>query len=66
MTFESVELASHAQTALDGCEEGWKITFARRPPQPGSWTPAQTPRSTQPPKDPKRSLLAYDDMSLFD
>lgn len=65
LSFDTVEMATHAQTALDGCEEGWRITFARKPPQPaGSWTPATTPRNPLPPKDSKRTLLTYDD--IFD
>lgn len=58
-------MATHAQNTLDGCEEGWRITFTKKPPQPaGSWTPATTPRNPPPPKDSKRTLLTYDD--IFD
>ncbi|KAI8433738.1 hypothetical protein MSG28_015722 [Choristoneura fumiferana] len=65
LTFDTPEIASHAITALDGNEEGWKATPARRPPPPaGSWTPAASPRNPPPPKDPKRTLLTYDD--IFD
>ncbi|XP_072936711.1 negative elongation factor E [Epargyreus clarus] len=67
LTFETVDMATNAQTALDGCEEQWRITFARRPPpQAGSWTPGSaTPRNNQappPPKDSKRALVTYDDI----
>lgn len=63
LSFETVEMATHAQNTLDGCEEGWRITFTKKPPQPaGSWTPATTPRNPPPPKDSKRTLLTYDDI----
>ncbi|CAH2243513.1 negative elongation factor E [Pararge aegeria] len=63
LAFESADMATHAHAALDGCEEGWRVTFVRRPPQAaGSWTPASTARNAPPPKDPKRTLVAYDDM----
>ncbi|XP_026487621.1 negative elongation factor E [Vanessa tameamea] len=63
LSFDTVEMATHAQGALDGCEEGWRITFVRRLPQPaGSWTPASTPRNAPPPKDSKRALVTYDDI----
>ncbi|KAM3964859.1 negative elongation factor E [Aphomia sociella] len=64
LTFDSVEIVSHAQTALEGCEEGWRVTIARRPPSTGAWAPAASPRNPPPPKDVKRTLLTYDD--IFD
>ncbi|KOB52212.1 putative Negative elongation factor E, partial [Operophtera brumata] len=63
LTFESTEAATQANTALDGLDEGWRVTVARRPPQQGSWAPQPTPRNP-PPKDAKRSLVTYDD--IFD
>lgn len=63
LSFETMEIASHAHTALDGCEEGWRVTYVRRLPQPaGSWTPSSTSRNLPPPKDSKRTLLTYDDI----
>lgn len=62
LTFDSGEIASHAQTALDGNEEGWRVTTARRPPPTGAWTPSASPRNAPPPKDPKRTLVSYDDI----
>ncbi|KAL0849261.1 hypothetical protein ABMA28_013590 [Loxostege sticticalis] len=65
LTFETTEIAGHAQTALEGSEEGWRVLPARRPPaQSGAWTPAASPRNPPPPKDMKRTLLTYDD--IFD
>ncbi|XP_063839230.1 negative elongation factor E [Ostrinia nubilalis] len=64
LTFETIEIAGHAQTALEGTEEGWRVVPARRPPQTGGWTPAASPRNPPPPKDMKRTLLTYDD--IFD
>ncbi|XP_013188813.1 negative elongation factor E [Amyelois transitella] len=62
LTFDSADIAGHAQTALDGNEEGWRVSTARRPPQTGAWAPAASPRNAPPPKDPKRTLLTYDDI----
>ncbi|XP_045510980.1 negative elongation factor E [Colias croceus] len=63
VTFDTPEIANQGQCTLDGCEEGWRITFAKKPPQPkGSWTPSSTPRNQPPPKDFKRSLVTYDDI----
>lgn len=63
MAFETTEIAAHAQTALEGCEEGWRVVPARRPPpQSGAWTPSPSPRAPPPPKDTRRTLLTYDDM----
>ncbi|CAH0404856.1 unnamed protein product [Chilo suppressalis] len=62
LTFETPEIAVHAQTALEGNEEGWRMTLVRRPPPAGAWTPSPSPRNPPPPKDAKRTLLTYDDM----
>ncbi|XP_041976573.1 negative elongation factor E [Aricia agestis] len=62
VTFETSELATHAQTALDGTEEGWRVTFARKPPQTGSWNQASNPRNAPAAKDSNRTLLTYDDL----
>lgn len=66
LTFETPEVSVHAQTTLEGSEEGWRVSVVRRPAaQPTAWTPApaNTPRNP-PPKDAKRTLLTYDD--IFD
>ncbi|XP_059060616.1 negative elongation factor E [Achroia grisella] len=62
LTFDSVEIANHAQTALEGSDEGWRVTNSRRPPSTGTWAPAASPRNPPPPKDAKRSLVTYDDI----
>ncbi|XP_063376805.1 negative elongation factor E [Cydia fagiglandana] len=65
LTFDTADVAALALTALDGNEEGWRVTTTRRPPQTsGSWAPAASPRNPPPPKDAKRNLLVYDD--IFD
>lgn len=66
LTFDSPDIASHALSALEGNEEGWRINIARRPPQQqGTWSASSSPRNPQPPpKDLKRTLLTYDD--IFD
>lgn len=64
LTFDNPEIAAHAQTALEGSEEGWRVTAVRKTSQQaGSWTPAPQTRSV-PPKDTKRTLLTYED--IFD
>lgn len=64
MTFDTPEMTAHAQTALEGTEEGWRVSIVKRAPQhAGSWTPAPAQRNP-PPKDVKRTLLTYDD--IFD
>ncbi|KAJ0181894.1 hypothetical protein K1T71_002616 [Dendrolimus kikuchii] len=64
LMFETAEITGHAQTALEGTEEGWRVSIVKRPPQhAGAWTPAPAPRNP-PPKDVKRTLLTYDD--IFD
>ncbi|OWR41055.1 negative elongation factor E [Danaus plexippus] len=64
LTFETTDMATHAHSALEGCEEGWRVSYVRKTPQPGSWTPSATARNTQPApqKDAKRTLLIYDDI----
>lgn len=67
LTFETAEITELALSSLDGLEDNWRVAIARNKPLPvsGSWTPApQTPRSQPSPKDPKRTLLTYDD--IFD
>lgn len=64
LTFDNPDLAAHAQTTLEGSEEGWRVTTVRRTPQQtGAWTPAPQTRNA-PPKDTKRTLLTYED--IFD
>ncbi|CAK1549965.1 unnamed protein product [Leptosia nina] len=63
LSFDNADMANQAQIALDGCEEGWRITFAKKPPPPkAAWPPSSTPRNQPPPKDFKRSLVTYDDI----
>lgn len=67
LSFETPEIATQALASMEGLEETWRVSFARgKPPsQSGSWTPAtQTTRNQPAPKDPKRTLLTYDD--IFD
>ncbi|KAL4708101.1 hypothetical protein ACJJTC_009880 [Scirpophaga incertulas] len=65
LTFDTAEIANKAQAALEGCEEGWRVSTTRKPPQPaGAWTPSPSSRNPAPPKDSKRTLLTYDD--IFD
>ncbi|VVD01788.1 unnamed protein product [Leptidea sinapis] len=64
LSFDTIEIATQAHTSLEGCEEGWRATFAKRiSPQKGTWTPSG-PRNPPPPKDAKRNIVTYDD--IFD
>ncbi|XP_022123703.2 negative elongation factor E [Pieris rapae] len=63
LSFDNADMANQAQIALDGNEEGWRTTFARRPPQSkGNWNSTSASRNQPPPKDFKRSLVTYDDI----
>ncbi|CAD0196121.1 unnamed protein product [Chrysodeixis includens] len=66
LSFETPEIATHALASMEGLEDGWRVSISRgRPPtQAPGWTPAPSPRNPPPPKDPKRTLLTYDD--IFD
>ncbi|KAG7311436.1 hypothetical protein JYU34_002480 [Plutella xylostella] len=64
LTFENPEVASRVLATLEGSEEGWRISLTRKPAPKEAWTPAPSPRNPPPPKDLKRTLVAYDD--IFD